>query len=238
MAAKGRGLCYNRPMSAPPTTVAIGDAVLDGWALAAALDGGTEAVRGCAPAFARALADRLDALADPARKVPALRRWSKRVPTTVDARMLAAAPPRARALLAPLASPEVRSESRSALSGVPSPRPGYRPPAGLAAGLAARAARTSQPPSDEDRGRGRRALAALLGDDAASALLACAGTERDAVERLAELAGGEECADPIVPFALAAAASHADPVGRFGQLLTSNDAGARELRELEAACRV
>jgi len=34
-----------------------------------------------------------------------------------------------------------------------------------------------------------------------------------------------------------AAASHGDPVGRFGQLLRQAGESARELRELEAACR-
>ncbi len=224
-------------MSAPPTTVAIGDAVLDGWALAAALDGGSNAAQACAPAFARALGERLEALADPARKVAALRSWSRRVALTVDAATLATMPARARALLAPLASVETRAKAADALTALPTPRPGYRPPPGLAAGLALRALRPRAAPNDDDRGRGRQALAADLEDDGVAAFLAEVGAEKDAVERLTQLGGGERADDPVVPFALAAAAGHPDSVGRFGQLLTSTDAGARELRELEAACR-
>jgi len=237
MAANAGALCYNRPMSEPSTPAPFGAAVLDGWALAAALDGGADATRACAPALAGALRERLGALAAPAQKVAALRSWSRRVRPAVGAELLGSVPPRARALLAPLASAEARSEAAASLRDLPSPRRGYRPPPGLAAGLAARASRRATTPTDADRGRGRRVLAGSLEDDAVVAFLAQAGPEADAVEQLAQLAGGATAEDPLVPFALAAARGHRDPVGRFGQLLASTDAGARELRELEAACR-
>lgn len=237
MAAEADGLCYNRLMSESSRTAAIGDAVLDGWALAAALDGGSDAVRACAPAFARALQGRTDALRDPVRKVSALRAWSRRAAPAVDGAMLAEAPPRVRALLAPLASAGARRDAAEHLASLPAPRPGYRPPGGFAAGLAARALRRSSPPTEAERGYGRKVLAALAGDERAEALLAKAGSETDAVARLADLSGGEVVDDPVVPFALMAAASHGDPVGRFGQLLRQGDESARELRELEAACR-
>ncbi len=213
----------------------IGDAVLDGWALAAALGGSADAVEAAAPAFASRLRDRLAALADPQRKGAALRAWSRRVAPAIDAATLKAATPRLRALLAPLASAATRAQVAAELEALPSPRRGYRPPPGLAEGLAARWARRSTPPTDADRGRGRRALAAL--GEEASELLANAGPEADAVARLEALGGGEPSGDPIVPFALAAAKGHSDPVGRFGQLLAEDGAAARELRELEVACR-
>jgi len=223
-------------MSEPPTPAPFGAAFLDGWALAAALDGGADAAVACAPALAEALRGRLEALAEPASKVPALRSWARRVRPFIDAEVLRHVPPRARALLAPLTNARARSGAEACLRDLPSPRRGYRPPPGLAAGLATRATRRSAAPTDTDRGRGRRVLAGALEDDAVAAFLAETGPEADAVEQLAQLSGSASAEEPLRPFALAAARGHRDPVGRFGQLLACIDAEARELRELEAAC--
>ena len=241
MEAVGLRGCYKRDMS--EAEAAYADGLLDGWALAAALAGGASVAREAAqrlvPAFAEALTPRLEALADPARKAAGLRAWSGRTRPRVDAERLISAPPRERALLAPLAGREARASAANALADLPAPRRGYRPPPGLAAALAAR--RPAHAATPADRGRGRRLLAALAEREEATALLERAGLEAEAVERLSalEAATPEEPTAPAAEtrWALVAATSHADPVGRLGQLLAeTHTPERRELRELEAAC--
>ncbi len=208
------------------TETPFADALLDGWALAAALHGEADRARAATvPVLADALESRLGALKDPATKVASLRAWAARTRPTVDPARVRRVPARARTLLATL--------DGAAPSGpLPALRPGYRAAPGLAWSLARQAARLA--PSDADRGRGRELLAAH--PERGERLLR-QGAEAEAVEQLGRLQGAEPVEGPAeLSWALVAAEGHRDPVAELGRLVgVRGGRGGAEIRELAVA---
>ena len=224
------------------------DAFLDGYALAAALapkssaadpsHDGSALISSLVPSLALALDDRMRALADPARKGEALRRWTSRARLDVDSRLEQCTDLRVSRLLAPLASAEARQTNAPRQRPSPRPRLGYQPPSGLAAHLA-RMRRAQPAGTAADRGAGRslaaRAMSATpdgprregLG---ANRLLGRADPEEAAaVLSLLELGGRSAPLTPLERLTVLAAAAMADdPVAACGQWLREAKHGSTQ----------